>query len=162
VTIAALVLWLLAAGAGVALLSSGNAARRRGAALAPTGAPPGPAAVPLAEDGSPPPGPHTRVVAPSGEHPLLEFSHPALAITGLAFWLGYALVRDRALAWISLGVLLVTLAAGISWLARNAGTARRRPGSPPSFAPRLILVHGVAAAAVLALTVVTALSAGHG
>lgn len=160
--IAALVLWLLTAGAGLSLLNSGSAARKRAAGAVPAGAPSGPAALPLTADGSPPPTPHTRVVAPPGEHPLLEFAHPALAVTGLGFWLGYVLIRDQPLAWISLAVLLVTLGAGLSRLARNAQAARRRPGTARSYPPRLILVHGLAAAAVLALTVVTALAASHG
>ena len=156
--IAALVLWLLTAGAGLSLLGSGSAARKRAAEAVPAG----PAALPLTGDDRPPPTPHTRVVAPPGEHPLLEFAHPALAVTGLGFWLGYVLVRDQPLAWISLAVLLVTLGAGLSWFVRNALAARRRPGASSPYPPRLILVHGLAAAAVLALTVVTPLAASHG
>jgi hypothetical protein len=202
--IAALFLWVLTAGAGLSLLSSGRAARDRvtrpapaagpvagpgqtpagpaqtdGPPAGPAQAPAGPAqapadsaqrdgpparyaALPLTEDGRPPPGPHVKVAAPPGEHPLLQFSHPALALTGLAFWLAFVLVRYRPLAWISFGILVVTAGAGLGWLAGNALAARRRPGAARTFPPRLIVLHGLAAAATLALTALTALSAGHG
>jgi hypothetical protein len=120
------------------------------------------AALPLTEDGRPPPGPHVKVAAPPGEHPLLQFSHPALALTGLGFWLAFVLVRYRPLAWISFGILVVTVGAGLGWLASSSLAARRRPGAARTFPPRLIVLHGLAAAATLALTALAALSAGHG
>ena len=171
--IAALFLWVLTAGVGVSLLSSSRAARGTATSPAPAaGAPAGPgqapgaparyAALPLTEDGRPPPGPHVKVAAPPGEHPLLQFSHPALALTGLGFWLAFVLVRYRPLAWISFGILVVTLGAGLGWLASNVLAARRRQDAARVFPPRLIAVHGLAAAATLTLTVLTALSAGHG
>ena len=221
--IAALILWVLTASAGVSLLRSGRAAR--GAAAGPArpagsadgpvpsagaavgsgqtvgtpagpaqaaGAPAGPApptgaasapaqkagaaggtapaagaptrfaAIPLTEDGRPPPVPHAKVTAPPGEHPLLQFCHPALALIGFGFWLAFVLIHYRPLAWVSFGVLVVTLGAGLSWLTGNMLAARRHPGATPAFPPRLIGLHGLAAAATLALTVLTALTAGHG
>ena len=158
-----LALWVVTASAGVALLSSGNAARRRTAPsvqLASTPARYG--AVPLTADGKPPPVPRTRVAAPAGEHPLLEFSHPALALSGLAFWFVFVLIHYRPLAWISLGILVVTLSAGLSWLAANARAARRQQKAARPFPPRLIALHGLAAAVAFTLTVLTALSASHG
>jgi hypothetical protein len=191
--IAALILWVLTASAGVSLLRSvrvaigsaagpappadaaGSPAQPADAAAGPAraeGAPAGPseaeaaparyAALPLTEDGRPPPGPHVKVAAPPGEHPLLQFSHPALALTGLGFWLAFVLVHYRPLAWISFGILVVTLGAGLGWLASNTLPARRRRGAARTFPPRLIVLHGLAAAATLALTALTALSAGHG
>jgi len=178
--IAALFLWVLTAAAGVSLLSSGRAARDTVTSPAPAAGPAagsdktpaGPAqtegasaryaALPLTEDGRPPPGPHVKVAAPPGEHPLLQFSHPALALTGLGFWLAFVLVHYRPLAWISFGILVVTLGAGLGWLASNALAARGRQGATRTFPPRLIVLHGLAAAATLALTALTALSAGHG
>lgn len=191
--IAALILWVLTAGAGVSLLSSGRAARGAAAGPAPSagaagspgqtaGTPAGPAqtvdaaggaaqpagtparfaAIPLTEDGRPPPVPHVKVAAPPGEHPLLQFSHPALALIGFGFWLAFVLVHYRPLAWTSFGVLVVTLSAGLSWLAANALAARRHRDAARAFPPRLIVLHGLAAAATLALTVLTALTAGHG
>ncbi len=221
--IAALILWVLTASAGVSLLSSGRAARGAAAgpaqpadaawgpappadaaggpahpaeatasaappadatagaappadatagAAPPAGAAAGPAqtagaparfaAIPLTEDGRPPPVPHAKVAAPPGEHPLLQFSHPALALIGFGFWLAFVLVHYRPLAWISFAILVVTLSAGLGWLGGNALAARRRQGAPRGFPPRLIVLHGLGAAATLALTVLTALSAGHG
>jgi hypothetical protein len=191
--IAALILWVLTASAGVSLLRSGRAASGAAAGPAqpadaagspaqPAGAAAGPAqadaaaagpaqaegaparyaALPLTEDGRPPPGPHVKVAAPPGEHPLLQFSHPALALTGLGFWLAFVLVHYRPLAWISFGILVATLGAGLGWLASNALAARRRQGAARTFPPRLIVLHGVAAAATLALTALTAVAAGHG
>jgi hypothetical protein len=190
--IAALILWVLTASAGVSLLSSGRAARsaaagpaqpadaaagpdrpagawagpaRADAAAAgpaqPAGAPARFAAIPLTEDGRPPPVPHAKVTAPPGEHPLLQFCHPALALIGFGFWLAFVLVHYRPLAWISFGVLIVTLSAGLSWLAGNTLAARRQ-GTARAFPHRLIVLHGLAAAATVALTVLTALTAGHG
>ena len=118
--------------------------------------------VPLTDDGRPPPVPRTRVATPPGEHPLLEFSHPALALTGLAFWFAFVLIHDRPLAWISFGVLVITVGAGLSWLAANALAVRRREHAARPFPPRLIVFHGLAATVALALTVLTAVSASHG
>jgi len=221
--IAALILWVLTASAGVSLLRSGRTARgvaagparSAGAADGPVpsagaavgsgqavGTPAGPAqavgtsaspaqadgtparpaqkagaaggtapaagaptrfaAIPLTEDGRPPPVPHAKVTAPPGEHPLLQFCHPALALIGFGFWLAFVLVHYRPLAWVSFGVLVVTLGAGLSWLTGNTLAARRHPSAAPAFPPRLIGLHGLAAAATLALTALTALSAGHG
>ena len=161
--IAALILWVLTASVGVSLLSSGRAARGAAASgTAPAGAPARFAAVPLTEDGRPPPVPHAKVTAPPGEHPLLQFCHPALAIIGFGFWLAFVFVHYRPLAWVSFGVLVVTLGAGLSWLTGNKLAARSHQGAAPAFPPRLIVLHGLAAAATLALTVLTALTAGHG
>jgi hypothetical protein len=145
------------AAAGPAQTDSGT-----GGAARPSGAPVRYAAVPLTEDGKPPPVPRVKVAAPPGEHPLLQFCHPALALIGFGFWLGFVLVHYRPLAWISFGILVVTVSAGLSWLAGNALAARRRQGAARAFPPRLIVLHGLAAAATLALTVLTALFAGHG
>jgi Flp pilus assembly protein TadB len=158
-----LALWVVTASAGVALLSSGNAARRRAAPSAQmASAPARYGAVPLTADGKPPPVPRTRVAAPAGEHPLLEFSHPALALAGLAFWFVFVLIHYRPLAWISLGILVVTLGAGLRWLAANARAARRQQKAARPFPPRLIALHGLAAAVAFTLTVLTALTASHG
>lgn len=189
--IAALILWVLTASAGVSLLNSGRAARgpavgpaqpadaagpahpadAAGDSAQPAGSASGPArsagtpvryaAVPLTEDGKPPPVPRVKVAAPPGEHPLLQFCHPALALIGFGFWLGFVLVHYRPLAWISFGILLFTVSAGLGWLAANALAARRRRAAR-AFPPRLIVLHGLAAAATLALTVLTALFASHG
>jgi hypothetical protein len=92
-----------------------------------------------------------------------EFAHPALAVIGLGFWLGYVLSRDRMFAAIGLGVLLGALCAGISWALANARAARRapaghRPGRPGTllFPLRLLILHGLGAALTLLLTALVA------
>jgi hypothetical protein len=96
-----------------------------------------------------------------GLRDLMEFAHPACGIIGLAFWLGYALVHNRALAWIAFGLAAVTACAGLAWFTANTRAARRRAdGEPgPSFSARLVVVHGGAAALTFALVALTALTA---
>jgi hypothetical protein len=160
VAIVVLALWIAAAAAGVTLLRAGGAARRRAAATVPVE----PAvvrigAVPLTAEGKPPPGPHVKVTSPPGEHPFLEFSHPALAVTGIACWLMFVLVHYRPFAWIAFGVLLVTMAVGLSWLAATRRAAGHRAEAMWTFPPRLVAVHGLVVTLAIALTVLTAISA---
>ena len=82
------------------------------------------------------------MVAPPGEHPLLEFSHPALAVTGLACWFMYVFVRYTPFAWISFGILMVAIAIGLTWLVHNLRAARHRLKGAWHFPPRLVLLHG--------------------
>ncbi len=160
--IVTLVLWVVTAAAGVSLLSTGGRARRPAARAAPTAPPPARiAAIPLTDEGKPPPVPRVKVTTPPGEHPLLEFSHPALALTGLACWFVFVLVHDHPFAWISFGILVVTLGAGLSWLARNRQAARRHLSGAWTFPPGLIVLHGLAATVLITLTVLTALSAAR-
>ena len=164
-----LVLWLATAVAGVTLLRAGGAARRATASAAPVrqavpvDAMAGTrlAAVPLTPDGRPPPGPHVRVATPEGEHPLLEFSHPALAVTGIACWMMFAFVHYPPLAWIAFGILAVTLLLGLGWMIRNRQAASHTAGATWSFPPRLIWAHGLVAASSLVLTVLTAVLASR-
>ena len=159
-----LVLWLGAALAGVTMLRAGGAARRLAAreqapaeSRIPAAARIG--AIPLTADGHPP-GPHVRVQRPAGDHPLLEFSHPALAVTGIACWFMFVLVHYQPFAWIAFGILVVTMAVGLGWLA----TSRRADSDADAawtFPPRLVLLHGLIVALALALTVLTAVSASH-
>jgi hypothetical protein len=150
-----------AAGPAPVDAAAAGAAQTTAGAAQTAGAPARFAAIPLTEDGRPPPVPHVRVTAPPGEHPLLQFCHPALALIGFGFWLAFVLVHYRPLAWISFGILVITISAGLSWLTGNTLAARRR-GAAYGFPPRLIALHGLAAAATLALAVLTALTAGHG
>jgi len=192
VAIVALVLYVITAAAGVSLLGTGGAARRREAeaeaaeaaskeagagaettlatahatspaaeAVRAPGLQARLAAVPLTAEGKPPPGPKVKVVAPPGEHPLLEFSHPALALTGLACWFMYVFVRYTPFAWISFGILMVAIAIGLAWLVHNLRAARHRLKGAWHFPPRLVLLHGTAAAVAILLSVLTALSASH-
>jgi hypothetical protein len=109
-----------------------------------------------------------------GARALLEFSHPACGITGLAFWLGFTLVHARVLGWIGFGLAAATACAGLTWFAVNVRAARRAaPSEPPhepsphepsphespapSFRGRLVALHGAGAALTLVLAALTAL-----
>ena len=167
--IVVLVLWLVTAVAGVTLLRAGGAARRNAAAAAPARQPVAAdvlagarlPAVPLTPDGRPPPGPHVRVTTPEGEHPLLEFSHPALGVTGIACWMMFTFVHYRPLAWIAFAILVLTLLLGLGWLIRNRQAASRGASATWSFPTRLIWVHGLVAASSLVLSVLTAILASR-
>ena len=100
--------------------------------------------------------------AAPGEHPLLEFSHPVLGLIGMGVWFIFVGTHHAPLAWVSFGILVAAIAAGLRWLASNTLAARR--GDRPAragFPPRLVVVHGVAACATLVLAVLTALAASH-
>jgi hypothetical protein len=94
-----------------------------------------------------------------GARALLEFAHPAFGIIGLAFWLGFSLVHNRLLGWIAFGLVAVTACAGLAWFSANLRTARRHDpdsGEPaPSFRPRMVAVHGGAAALTFILAALT-------
>jgi hypothetical protein len=166
VAILVLILWIATAAAGITMLRAGGAARRLAAraAQAKAGVPVPAAvrtgAVPMTAEGKPPPPPHVRVATPAGEHPLLEFSHPTLALTGMAFWLMFTFVHYRPFAWIALGTVLVTICVGLGWL-RVSHRSDRSRAAAWRFPPRLIALHGLAAGLTIALAVLATLVAGR-
>ena len=116
---------------------------------------------------------------------LAEFAHPALALIGIGFWLGYVVSRDRLFAVIGLGILLGAICAGLSWFTVNTRAARRAANAnsgtdsstgttgtgttgmgdsgtgdsgthPLSPAPRLLILHGIGAALTLLFAVLIA------
>jgi len=186
--IVVLVLWMFTAGAGFYLLVTSSLGRARPSAAAAAAPSPQPAAsvphsatppaasvphsaTPPAASVPPPAAPGRDRWAPpslvaSREAPILpsgqsvvEFAHPALAIIGLGFWLGFALVHNRTLGWIAFGLAAVTVCVGLGWFTANSRAARRAgPGRPaPSFAGRLVALHGSGAALTLALAALAAL-----
>ena len=147
--IVALVLWAFTAGAGFYLLVTSNLARsrpgrdRRRPARCPRGA--GRSAQAATADPASPRelrrAARTRWDPPSlvaarqapvlpGLRSLLEFAHPAFAIIGLAFWLGFTLVHNKALGWIAFGLVAVTASLGLAWFTANLRAARQ-PGRGP-------------------------------
>ncbi len=199
--IVVLVLWLLTAGAGFYLLVTSNLGRARPVAAPPAAAPPAaepaPASVALAartasaaavppatkreirraaRDRFAPPSLTAARNAPMvpGLRSLLEFAHPASAIIGFGFWLGFTLVHYRALGWIAFGLVTVTVSLGLTWFAVNTRAARRRDAEnrqgaaeqqdadepAPSFSTRLVVLHGAAAAVTFVLAALTALVLG--
>jgi len=185
-----LVRWLFTAGAGFYLLVTSNLGRARPAATTPAAttptaepatAPAESATVPAAAAGSAsqaaskremrrmardrfdPPSLTAAKNAPvvPGLRSLLEFAHPAFAIVGLGFWLGFTLVHDRGLGWIAFGLVTATVCLGLTWFTANTRAARTKDeaGSEPepSFSPRLVILHGSAAAVTFVLAALTAL-----
>ncbi len=181
--IVVLVLWLFTAGVGFSLLVSSNLSRGRPAVPAPA-AEPATASVAsaataaaaaaqaparrqsrAARDRFAPPSLVAARNAPvlPGLRSLLEFAHPAFAIIGLGFWLGYTLVHYRLLGWIAFGLVTATVCLGLNWFAANTRAARRRPRDEPgpSFSTRLIALHGGAAAVTFTLAALTAFVLGR-
>ena len=184
--IVVLVLWLFTASAGFYLLVTSNLGRARPAstiqAAEPAQSPPSrPGPPPQAGRAAPAPPASKREVrraardrfdppsltaaksAPAvpGLRSLLEFAHPAFAIVGLGFWLGFTMVHDRALGWIAFGLVTATVCLGLTWYTANTRAARREEptGSEPApaFRTRLVLLHGSAATVTFALAALTAL-----
>jgi hypothetical protein len=186
VAVAALVLWLCTAAVGAYMLAgamnSGNSrpAPREAARV--------PAERPAAVVADPPAGPakpvsvrdlfdppslqRAKAESMPGLRDLAEFAHPALALIGLGFWLGYVITRDRTFAAIGLGVLLGAICAGVSWFTVNRREAKRaaaaEAGGEPgpgqadkgapllSFTPRVLVLHAVGAALTLLFAVLIA------
>ena len=96
-----------------------------------------------------------------GLRSLLEFAHPASAIVGLGFWLGFTFVHYRALGWIAFGLVTATVCLGLTWYTANTRAARGKDspeGEPaPSFGTRLVILHGSAAAVTFVLAALSAL-----
>jgi hypothetical protein len=82
---------------------------------------------------------------------LAEFAHPALALTGFAFWLLFTLVHDRIFGAIALGVLLGTIAAGVSWALSNARGAKKESRYALAFSGRVLAFHVAGATLTLLL-----------
>jgi hypothetical protein len=95
-------------------------------------------------------------ILPGGQA-LVEFAHPAVGIVGLGFWLGFTLVHNHALGWIAFGLAAVTACVGLGWFTANTRAVRRAPGAGPSFAGRLVALHGSAATLTVALAALAAL-----
>lgn len=150
VTIAALLVWMCTAAAGGYLLASRARADNEPAAE------PEPVAVPetrRAKDRFDPPSLVRAKNEPlPGMRALAEFAHPALAITGFAFWAAFLLTGDRVFAAIGLGILLGAICAGVSWFTANKRAIRRGRAGALVLSPRLLLLHGAGAALTLLLT----------
>jgi hypothetical protein len=167
VAIFVLVLWIATAAAGITLLKAGGAARRVSMEAEavrdgqPVAVPVRIGAPPMTEDGKPPPIPHVRVKTPAGEHPMLEFSHPTLAVTGLCFWAMFTFVHYRPFAWVAVCVVVLTIGIGLGWLAANRRAERHKAPGAWRFPPRLATLHGASATLTIILAVVSALVASH-
>jgi hypothetical protein len=184
--IVTLVFWLFTAGAGFYLLVTSSLGRARPAGPAEATEPATPASVTATQTAAPAPAPAPAAapvtlsrreqrraarerwdppsLAASRKAPMLpeagsvlEFAHPACAIIGLAFWLGFTLVHNRTLGWIAFGLVAATACLGLTWFTVNVLAAKRGERSGPYFAGRLMVLHGCAAAVTIALAALTAL-----
>ena len=153
--IAALLVWMCTAAAGGYLLVS----RGRPADEQPA---PEPEPAPVAAAAPAPRRSRDRFDPPSlarakseplpGVRALAEFAHPALAISGFAFWAAYVLTRDRVFAAIGLGIVLGAICAGLSWFTANRRALRRGKAGALVLSPRLLVLHAVGAALTVLLT----------
>ena len=184
--IVVLVLWLFTAGAGFSLLATGNLGRTGRAATSPAAEPATASVATPAEPASAPAQPAARrqsraardrfappslVAARNAPvvpelRSLREFAHPACAVIGLGFWLGYTFVHYRPLGWIAFGLVTVTVCLGLAWFAASTRAARRQRQdgqrrAGPSFSTRLIALHGGAATVTVALAALTAFALGR-
>lgn len=148
--IAALLLWVCTAAAGTYLLATSARGPRPG--QVPRTGPPAARPVRERDRFDPPSLVRAKNEPLPGLRALAEFAHPALAITGLGFWLGYVLTRDRVFAAIGAGVLLGAIGAGLSWFAVNRRAARAgKDALSPSSA--LLILHAVGAALTLLVAI---------
>jgi hypothetical protein len=94
-----------------------------------------------------------------GARSVLEFAHPACALVGFAFWLGFTLIHARGLGWIAFGLIAFTACLGLAWFTANVRAARTgdRDRPAPHFSGRLMVVHGCAAAVTITLAALTTL-----
>ena len=128
--------WMFTVGAGLYLLVTGLARGPVEGAAAPEPAGvthaagvPAAATAAYASGAKVPPITHTRITTRPGEHPLLEFMHPALGVTGLACLIAFVITHAPGFAWASFGVVVATIAAGVTWYAVNARAAAPRAGA---------------------------------
>lgn len=182
--VAALLLWLCTAAVGGYLLmtaahASGDTEPEPADEAVPAASPVAvpPAAVPPAKpvrarDHFDPPSLQRAKSEPMpGMKALAEFAHPALAMIGFGFWLGYIVSRDRLFAEIGLGVLLGAICAGLSWFTVNTRAAKRAaaagtdlstaaPGTAPLIpSARVLTLHATGAALTLLFAILIAVHA---
>lgn len=174
--IAGMVLWVLTAGIGGYLLAVGFAAQRaRPSTAVPSTAVPSTTvpstAVPQDESVIVSSAGVVGVVPEAGVRPtnsraeiegspLLEFVHPALALTGLTLWIFYTVSGYRVFAWVGFGIVVATVLAGVGWVLMTRGAERRR-AEGSGFPDHLVLLHGAAALCTIALVAVCLFAVVH-
>lgn len=92
------------------------------------------------------------------------FSHAGLAVLGLAFWIGFVVTDERALAWVAVALLLVVAVLGVTmflfWFRGHNVRQHTVVPADASFPLPLVLGHGVLALTTLALAVLAASGIG--
>jgi hypothetical protein len=93
----------------------------------------------------------------------LVFTHPLLALAGLACWAGYLATGRPGLAWLAFVLLCLTALAGFAlftrWLVGRGG--RHARGAADRFPVAVLLLHGLGALATFALALIAAGMAGR-
>jgi hypothetical protein len=176
VAIAALVLWICTVAIGAYLLATARRYENTEAtrsepvsvaagqpAASPAGAPAPATPARVKDPFAPPSLQRERSESLPLMRALVEFAHPALGMTGFGFWFGYLVSRDRIFLAISLGILLGTIGAGLTWFTVNTRAIKRVAAAEaagqsgledPRFAPhtyssRVLILHGAGAALTL-------------
>ncbi|MGV9306789.1 hypothetical protein ACWDLG_25755 [Nonomuraea sp. NPDC003727] len=88
----------------------------------------------------------------------LIFSHPVLACSALACWVGYLVTGQRALAWLAFAVLSVAALLGFTMFTRWLGAGRHARGAEQRFPLLAVLAHGVVGVATFVLVLLSASS----
>ncbi|MGB3301552.1 hypothetical protein [Gordonia sp. (in: high G+C Gram-positive bacteria)] len=129
--IAALILWIITAAGGFVLLAK------------------------WVTGGGIKPENRTRLPAP------VVFAHFAVAVVGLVLWIVYLIADVDALAWISLGLLVLLALTGLlmvtRWLPVRAGNADNAQAPETSFPLPVVGAHGLFAIATVVTVLLTAI-----
>jgi hypothetical protein len=92
------------------------------------------------------------------------FLHAGLAVLGLAFWIGFVVSEERALAWIAVALLLVVAALGVTmfaiWFRGHNERQHTVVPAETSFPMPVVLGHGVLALTTLVLAALAASGVG--
>ncbi|MET9336244.1 hypothetical protein ACWENQ_12555 [Nonomuraea sp. NPDC004354] len=88
----------------------------------------------------------------------LIFSHPVLACSALACWVGYLVTGQRALAWLAFAVLSVAALLGFTMFTRWLGAGRHARGAEQRFPLLAVLAHGVVGVTTFVLVLLSASS----
>jgi hypothetical protein len=75
-------------------------------------------------------GPRRERSRADGLPPQLIAGHAGLGVLGLAVWAGYLASGTRALAWLAVGVLMVTVGLGLCTVTLWTPYPLRKPGEP--------------------------------
>jgi manganese efflux pump family protein len=92
------------------------------------------------------------------------FSHAGLAVLGLAFWIGFIVSDERALAWVAVALLIVVAVLGVTmfaiWLRGHNERQHTVVPAETSFPIPIVFGHGVLALTTLVLAVLAASGVG--
>lgn len=92
--------------------------------------------------------------------PITVLSHFALAVTGLGVWITFMVAGSPVLAWLAVGLIVLTAGLGMGALSTALSqpswdAAPTRAGTPVA----VIAVHGVLATATILLVLLAAIGA---